>query len=126
MQVLPDFHDERKNNGAAPPSRCHDPAAVVSFPMALVPERHRQETARRRHGEDARPFKTRLPGLVGHLHALGVRPTAELLIELVGDDEQARNTLLLLLEKYSRLSPAVVQAVGGDTFPPAVFAVANT
>ena len=55
---------------------------------------------------------------VAHLHALGVRPTAELLIEHVGDDEQACNTLLLLLDKYSRLSPAVVEAVGGDVFPP--------
>ncbi len=61
--------------------------------------------------------------LVNHLHELGVRPTAELLIEFVGNDEQARNTLLLLLERYGRLSPAVVQAVGGDVFSPAVFAV---
>ena len=108
---------------AAPPSRRHDPAAVVSFPTALTPKQRHQQTAQCRHGEDARSFKARLPALVGHLHALGVRPTAELLIEHVGNDEQARNTLLLLLEKYGRLSPAVVQAVGGDRFPPSIFAV---
>ena len=63
--------------------------------------------------------------LVGHLHALGVRPVAELLIEHVGDDEQARDTLLLLLEKYGRLNPAVVQAVNGDVFQPVVFGVGS-
>ena len=110
---------------AAPPSKRHDPAAVISFPTTSAPDQRRQETAQRRHSEDPRSFKARLPALVGHLHALGIRPVAELLIEHVGDDEQARDTLLLLLEKYGRLNPAVVQAVGGDTFPPAIFAVAG-
>ena len=120
MDILQNPRSESKGNGAAPPSRHHDPAAIVPLPTALTPKH------RRRHGEDARPFKTRLPALVGHLHGLGVRPTAELLVELVGHDEQARNTLLLLLERYGRLSPAVVEAVNGDRFSPAVFAVANT
>ena len=126
MTVLQNPRVKSKGNGAAPPSRRHDPAAVVSFPTPLTSKQRHQQAAWRRHGEDARLFKARLPGLVAHLHALGVRPTAELLIEHVGDDEQARNTLLLLLERYGRLSPAVVQAVGGDHFPSAVFAVANT
>ncbi len=127
MQVLPDSHGNCKGDGAAAISRRHDPASIVPLPTpALTPKQHYQQTSWRRQDEDARLFKTRLPVLVDHLHALGVRPVAELLIELVGDDEQARNTLLLLLERYGRLSPAVVQAVGGDTFPPAVFAVANT
>ncbi len=125
MNVLPDSLGESDGNGAAPPSRRHDPAAVISLPTILPPKQRHQQAGWCRHGEDARPFKTRLPGLVGHLHALGVRPTAELLIELVGDDEQARNTLLLLLERYGRLSPAVVQAVGDDRFLPAVFAVTD-
>ena len=102
------------------------PATVVSFPTALPPEQRRQETARCRDSEDARLFKARLPGLVGHLHALGVRPVAELLIEHVGTDEKAQNDLLLLLEKYRRLNPAVVEAMGGHSFPPAVFAVGTT
>ncbi len=62
-------------------------------------------------------FDARFRRQVAHLHALGVRPTAELLIEHVGDDEQARNTLLLLLEKYSLLDRTVVEALGGDCFP---------
>ena len=125
MLVLQNSRVERKGNGAAPPSTHHAPAPVVSFPTPPTSKQHHQQAAWRRHSEDARSFKARLPALVGHLHALGVRPVAELLLEHVGDDEQARDTLLLLLEKYGRLNPAVVQAVGGDTFPPAVFAVAN-
>ena len=104
---------------AAPPSRRQDPSTVVQLPTTLAPKQHHQQAARCQHGEDARSFKARLPALVGNLYALGVRPVAELLIEHVGDDEQARNTLLLLLEKYGRLSPAVVQAIGADVFPPA-------
>ena len=102
------------------------PATVVSFPTALPHEPRRQETTRRWDGEDARLFKARLPGLVGHLHALGVKPVAELLIEHVGTDAQARDDLIILLEKYGRLSPAIVRAIGADTFPPAIFAVGST
>ena len=126
MKVLRNPTRNSKGNGAVPPSRRHDPASIVPLPTALTPKQHHQQAARYRHGEDTRLFKTRLPVLVDHLHALGVRPVTELLIELVGNDEQARNTLLLLLEKYGRLNSAVVQAVGGDTFPPAIFAVAGT
>ncbi len=126
MDVLPDFLVEIKGGGGAPPSRHHDPASIVLLPTALTPKQHHQQATWCRQGEDARQFKARLPVLVGHLHALGVRPVTELLIELVGTDEQARNTLLLLLEKYGRLSPAVVQAVGGDRFPPAIFPVGPT
>ena len=106
----------------APPA----PAVVVPLPTGLNPKQRHQQAASYRHGEDPRSFKARLPGLVAHLHALGVRPTAELLIEHVGASEQAQNDLLLLLEKYARLSPAIVEAVGGDRFPPAVFSVGST
>ena len=123
MSVLHNPRVKSKGNGAAPSSRRHDRALVVSFPTALTPEQRHQQAASYRHGEDARSFKARLPALANHLHTLGPRPVAELLIEHVGDDEQARNTLLLLLEKYSRLSPAVVHALGGDTFPPTIFPV---
>ena len=75
---------------------------------------------------DERLFNVRLPVLVQHLHGLGVRPVAECLLELVGNDDGARVTLLAVLERYAKLDPATVQAVGGDVFPPAVFAVANT
>ena len=126
MLVLRNPSGKSKDNGAAAPSRRHSPTAVVSFPTPPTSKQRHQQAAWHRHSEDPRSFKARLPALVGHLHALGIRPVAELLIEHVGDDEQARDTLLLLLEKYGRLSPAVVQAVGGDRFPTSVFAVANT
>ena len=119
MNVLQNSHVKSKGNGTAPPSRCHDPASIVPLPTALTPKQHHQQDAWRRHSEDARSFKARLPGLVAHLHGLGIRLTAELLIGHVGDDGQARTDLLLLLERYARLSPAVVQAVGADVFPPA-------
>ena len=89
MQVLPDFHDERKGDGAGPPSRRQDPA----------------------------PAGIKFQRLVGHLHALGPRPVAELLTELVGADEQARSDVLHLLEKYGGLDAALVHALGGSGFP---------
>ena len=122
----PAIKPDQSRQDASPVSGHRDLAAVISFPTTSAPDQRRQETAQRRHSEDPRSFKARLPALVGHLHALGIRPVAELLIEHVGDDEQARDTLLLLLEKYGRLNPAVVEAVGGDRFPPAVFAVTDT
>ena len=63
--------------------------------------------------------------LVGRLHALGERPTAELLLEVIGGDERLRDDVFALLERYTRLTPEEVRAVGADIFPPAVFAVAN-
>ena len=75
---------------------------------------------------DDRLFNVRLPVLVQHLHGLGVRPVAECLLEIAGNDDGARVTLLAALERYAKLDPATVRRVGGDVFPPAVFAVANT
>ena len=51
--------------------------------------------------------------LATHLHALGVRPVAECLLELAGVDE-----LIHQLERYARLSPEIVEALGADKFPP--------
>ena len=102
------------------------PTAVVSFPTAMPPEQRRQDTARRRHCEGPGTFKARLPGLVAHLHGLGVRPTTEFLLELIGPDEDVQINGLLLLERYGRLDRGVVEAVGGNTFPPVVFSVGST
>ncbi len=49
MGVLPDSDIESKGNGAAPPSRRHDPATVVSFPTILTPEQRRQQAVWRHH-----------------------------------------------------------------------------
>ena len=160
MDVLPDSHVESKGDGAAPPSRRHDQADVVSFPTALTPEQRRQQVAWRRHaraltafletpsatsearvrgtgnrwiasflGEgpdaeqahrflDKRLLDVRYRLLVKRLHALGERPTAELLLEVIGGDERLRDDVFALLERYTRLSPEEVQAVGADVFPP--------
>ena len=89
MDSLQNSHGKRKGNGAAHLLTGHDPAtAAIKF----------------QH-------------LVGHLHALGPRPVAELLTELVGTDEQACGDVLHLLEKYSVLDPALVRALGGSGFP---------
>lgn len=99
MLVLRNPHGNSKGNGAAPLPSCHDPA-----PAAIKFQR-----------------------LVGHLHALGPRPVAELLTELVGHDEQARSDVFCLLEKYAGLDVALVHALGGSGFPaPPIHAVADT
>ncbi len=51
-----------------------------------------------------------------HLHALGPRPTAELLASLA--DRIGAQALLGLLAGYEKLTPATVRALGGDRFPP--------
>ena len=89
MHVLADSPDEIKGGGAAAPSGRHDQATV----------------------------EIKFRRLVGHLHALGPRPVAELLTELVGHDEQARSDVFHLLEKYSGLDPELVRALGGSGFP---------
>ncbi len=67
---------------------------------------------------EERLFNVRLPVLAKHLHGLGVRPLAECLLEIAGNDDRAHITLLTALERYSKLTPAVVAAAGSDVFPP--------
>ena len=67
---------------------------------------------------DDRLFNVRLPVLVQHLHGLGPRPVAECLLEVAGNDDGARITLLAALERYSKLTSAMVAAAGADVFPP--------
>ena len=67
---------------------------------------------------EERLFNVRLPVLAKHLHGLGVRPLAECLLEIAGNDDGAHITLLVALERYSKLTPAMVAAAGADVFPP--------
>ena len=67
---------------------------------------------------DRRLLKVRYRLLVNNLHSLGPRPTGELLQEVIGGDERLRDDVFALLERYTRLSPEEVQAVGSDDFPP--------
>ena len=98
MQTLQNHNGKSKGNGAAPSFRHHDPA----------------------------PTAVKFQRLVGHLHALGPRPVAELLTELVGTDEQARSDVFCLLEKYRGLDPALVRALGGNDFAlPPIHAVVD-
>ncbi len=67
---------------------------------------------------EERLFNVRLPVLAKHLHGLGVRPLAECLLEIAGNDDRAHITLLTALERYPKLTPAMVAAAGADVFPP--------
>ncbi len=57
---------------------------------------------------DRRLLDVRYHMLVNHLHALGPRPTGELLLEVIGVDERLRDDVFALLERYTRLTPAEV------------------
>ena len=160
MTVLQNFAVKSKGNGAAPSSKRHDQADVVSLPTALTHEQRRQQAAWRRHADaltafletpsptsedrvrgtgetwikvylgegpdaeqarrflDKRLLKVRYQMLVTGLHSLGPRPTGELLLEVIGGNERLRDVVFALLERYTRLTPAEVQAVGADVFPP--------
>ncbi len=89
MPVLQNPNVKSKGNGAAHPLTGHGPV----------------------------PAGVKFQRLVGHLHALGPRPVAELLTELVGHDEQARRDVFCLLEKYHALNPELVRALGASGFP---------
>ena len=64
--------------------------------------------------------------LVLRVHQLGPRPLSEFLKELVGNDDGLQADALFLLEKYAALDSGIVRALGGDTFPPAIFPVGPT
>ena len=64
-------------------------------------------------------FDARFHRLIDHLCSLGPRPVGECLLQLVGTQDDARTALVVLLERYRELDAGVVQAVGGDVFPPA-------
>ena len=67
---------------------------------------------------DRRLHDVRYRLLVRRLCALGERPVGELLLEVIGGDERLRDDVFALLERYTRLTPEQVQAVGADVFPP--------
>jgi len=54
---------------------------------------------------------------VEHLHRLGPRPVAELLIEIARRTGQS-SFIADRLQAYARLDPEAVRFVGGDKFPP--------
>jgi hypothetical protein len=62
----------------------------------------------------------RLRHLAGRIHALGPRPTFELLCELAGGaDVMAR------CERYAALDRDVVHALGGDQLPSNIFLISE-
>ena len=77
-----------------------------------------QDAEQARRLLEERLFNIRLPVLAKHLHGLGVRPLAECLLEIAGNDDGAHITLLTALERYSKLTQAMVAAAGADVFPP--------
>lgn len=64
-------------------------------------------------------FDARFRRHVNHICRLGPRPVGELLLQLVGTQDDARTALIVLLERYGELDAGVVQALGADVFPPA-------
>ncbi len=54
---------------------------------------------------------------VEHLHRLGPRAVAELLIEIAHCTGQS-GLIADRLQAYAKLDPAVLRAIGGDKFPP--------
>ena len=92
------------NGGGALPRRLH-----LTHPPAIGPL-----------------FDARFRRHVDHLCRLGPRPVGELLLQLVGTQDDARTALVVLLERYRQLDADVVQAVGGDRWPATIFPVCPT
>ncbi len=103
MTVLQNLNVKSKGKGATPPPRRH-----------LWPARH---------PVNGPLFDARFRRHVDHLCRLGPRPVGELLLQLVGTQDDARAALVVLLERYRQLNPDVVQAVGGDRWPETTFPV---
>ena len=59
----------------------------------------------------------RFERMIEHLHRLGPRPVAELLIEIAHGTGQSA-LIADRIEAYSRLDADFIRAVGGDKFPP--------
>jgi hypothetical protein len=57
--------------------------------------------------------------LAERLHRLGVRAAHELIVELVAEFGPG---VIDRLERYARLDPDAVHALGADRFPPRLFA----
>ena len=61
--------------------------------------------------------RARLQRLIGHLHSLGPRPFGEFLAEILSAWPVPVGDVLERLERYGRLDPDIVQALGADRFP---------
>jgi hypothetical protein len=81
-----------------------------------IEPRYRPRFASRRTASLTPAYRLRLDRGCEHLQALGARALAEMLCELIGLTGCGHEVLDLLAD-YGRLSPEIVQAVGGDRFP---------
>ncbi len=89
-------------------------------PIAARSSRHPQPT----HQPAGCPLSdARFRRLIDHLCSLGPRPVGECFLQLVGTQDDARTSLVVLLERYRQLDAGVVQAVGGDRWPETIFPV---
>ena len=69
-------------------------------------------------GPKAQPLAgPRYEHLCRQVHALGVRPLGEMLIEIAAATGQP-DLIADRLQAYARLDPEIVRALGGDKFPP--------
>ena len=76
---------------------CPDPAQTAAFLIAHMDRLRLERSAR-------------------HIHRLGPRAVAEVLVELAGRTDAA--TVLAVVRSYEPLSLAMLAAAGGDRFPP--------
>ncbi len=79
-----------------------------------------------RQSLDGPLFDARFRRLIDHLCRLGTRPVGECFLQLVGTNDDARNALIVLLERYRQLDADVVAALGGDRWPTNIVPVGPT
>lgn len=89
--------------------------AISGAPSCQASRRDRTEYTRPSH--DPQPLAgPRFERLVKRLHRLGPRPLAELLIEIAHRTGQSK-FIADRLQAYAELDPAIVRALGADSFP---------
>ena len=89
---------------------------IQEFLDGVQADQRRGRPARPKPKAAPRTRDVRLRFLATRIHALGPRPLYELMRELCDGHD-----LIDALERYARLDPGVVRALGGDAFTLGVF-----
>jgi hypothetical protein len=96
------------------------PPEKESAPPTAIGETEKQKICSTKHSSDRRIYQHRFSltndpracRLAERVHSLGVRPFLELLCE-IGEPED----VLIALERFSKLNPEIVRALGADRLP---------
>lgn len=105
--------------GGSPPKRESRPAGNGT---ALLENRSGNATDIVHRVEPVNLLDVRFARSCERLHALGPRALGEFLAEL-GAKHLIRHPIEEQLARYATLDPAILKALGGDTFPPSIHAV---